>query len=231
MESSAQSMAGDSYARNSQPDLHRIVIRHVAAVMLGMGLFCLFSDGVCFFSSSMVIAQAILWLKATASAEKLSVNKQRSLFDCAGGCYNCCTCRCLGDFDNLRGAAVSGIVFGSLEITVIVSVFVIMGRPFEGHFAAQSQWMLFAAGQVAVVAPLNIAISSLSLQLVQLLRVETSSNISMAASEGRFNTYGIASANAVTNHPLLRQSGMSKPMDATETSMSKDWDPRAIIST
>ena len=102
--------------------------------MIAMGTFSLLSGGVNIISSFWVIALGRLWLSATASHGSLKRHFDELALlhdeDGRGCCRNCCTLRCAGTFDNIRGLAITAIVWGLFELVAYVVAFSIVGASY-----------------------------------------------------------------------------------------------------
>lgn len=110
-------------------ELLRVVLRVTAMLMLCMGVFTLVSGGISFISSILVIGMASQWLRAVASrgslAQHLQDLSQLESVDCRGCCSSCCTCKCRGVLDNVRGLAIAAIVLASLELVTIFFILIV----------------------------------------------------------------------------------------------------------
>jgi hypothetical protein len=171
----------------SLPDAVNAIIRVFAPIMFGMGILCLVSGGWCFVSSALVIAQGAIWLQATAShaslAEAIGVNKTLAGVGCCGG-----------PFSNLRGLAISGIVFACLEILVALGMGIGVGafliltpssgivcddRGFSSNCVFSSNvansaypagiWFTFAAGASVIGGAFNISTCVATIYLLKFL--------------------------------------------------------------
>ena len=161
-------------------------IRVFAPIMVGLGILCMLSGGLCFVSSALVIAQGALWLQVTESFASLAgaMGKNKTL---AGtGC-------CGGPLANLRGLSIAGIVFGCLEIILGAGVGLSIGAitlmPITGFcctncgswnqncgsqnlinpFWQTGAWLTYAGGASLISGAFNISMSVATMHLLNML--------------------------------------------------------------
>jgi len=106
----------DSFGRESErlvsagpAEPLRLVLRCLAAAMIGCGFWTALSAGVCILSSCLVITQGFLWLADAADAATFA-RALEALRRRDRGTDACCACH-VRHF----GVAVAGIVVGALE--------------------------------------------------------------------------------------------------------------------
>lgn len=166
------------------PDGVNASIRVFAPIMVGMGILCMLSGGVCLVSSALVIAQGAVWLQVTKSFASLAgaMGKNRTL--AGSGC-------CGGPLTNLRGLSIAGIVFGVLEILLGLGVGVGIGAiiltPFSNYYCDNGYypncnsisvsnpfwqvgtWLMYAGGASIIGGAVNISMCVATMQLLAML--------------------------------------------------------------
>ena len=180
-------------------DTFCIVLRCAGSVILGLPLLVLLSGGSCVITAILVVAQGGLWLSATATPRTLAAatHRLRGLHDdcgcgsgsegrcCGTPATQCCTGKCLGELDNIRGLAIAAMVFALLDIvTVTVLAYIAsmlvdntnrfcpwpQNRWCGDPFTPAGVWMLYNVGNGVLAIGLHVALSVLSLQLVSALK-------------------------------------------------------------
>lgn len=156
--------------------------------MLGLGILCMISGGLCVISSVLIIVQGALWLRVSSSPATLAKAVSELRIAGVAGC-------CSSTTNNLRNLAISAIVFSSLELLVGFGAGLGLGvwfltrsffcsnffpfncsQRFNGPYLV-GQWLLFASGTSLITGALNISMSVLTLHTLQLLSNITSSPV------------------------------------------------------
>lgn len=127
---------GAPYAAPTSPlrsafDGVREAVRIFAAAQLGLAILCMFAGGLSFVSSVLVVAQSGLWLTSSRTVAALT---QLALAPRASGC---CDCTQLG---HLRSLAISGIVFGAIDLCVGLGFGVTVGAIINNNFFNEGEF-------------------------------------------------------------------------------------------
>jgi uncharacterized membrane protein len=168
----------------SLPDVTNATIRVFAPITLGMGILCLLSGGWCVVSSVLVIVQGAVWLSVTTDQASLAESLARDATTSGSGC-------CGGPLSNLRGLAISGIVFACLEIPAALGIGFTAGlfslsptgacvtrcdgwsgqcqTTCTNAFFASGVWLVYSAGASLICGALNISMSVATLHLHKML--------------------------------------------------------------